>query len=138
MRLSQIVDGYLEPWPAGLVLERETIEKLLKDAVRTYAGYAPLSGLPPEPDPVGDSIHSPVNASPYINDPDFEIDASELAIIRPLWMLFVERESATNLEASRGQGVDVYGRGVSEIAQEISAYLSNIGRLAFCVEFEQI
>jgi hypothetical protein len=44
----------------------------------------------------------------------------EWAIIKPLFTLYVERESAMHLEASRGLGVDVYGRSVAEVQGDIT------------------
>jgi hypothetical protein len=51
---------------------------------------------------------------------DTDLTMGEWAIIKPLFSLYVERECATRLEASRGLGVDVFGRSVSEISQDIT------------------
>lgn len=47
------------------------------------------------------------------------ISESEWALMRNLFMLYVERETALQLEASRGLGMDVYGRASSEVASDI-------------------
>ena len=50
---------------------------------------------------------------------DTDLTMGEWAIIKPLFVLYVERENATRLEASRGLGVDAFGRTTSEVAQDI-------------------
>ena len=53
-------------------------------------------------------------------------------MIRPLFVLYVERETAVQLEASRALGVEVFGRTVSEIDGEITQYESMLPEKAFC------
>lgn len=135
MLLSEIVAQYLSHLPAGIVLEDAQIARNLRKAVRLYCGYATLknapsaaeldaktatdAGLPYPLFPVGD-VHSPVNADDAIaGDQDFDLTASELAIIRPLFDLYNEQENAQSLEASRALGLDVYGRSTGEIAQDV-------------------
>ncbi len=48
-----------------------------------------------------------------------DITVSEWALIRPLFLLYIERENAIQLEASRGMGVDPFGRSSSEVAGDI-------------------
>jgi hypothetical protein len=116
MKLSDIVDGFMETLPAGIVVGAPTIIRCLKKAVRFYAGYAVIRSA----QPAGGGVHSPVDASDSIDGKqDIDLSQSEYAIIRPLFELYVEQENATHLEASRGLGIDVYGRTVSEISQEI-------------------
>ena len=59
------------------------------------------------------------------------LSLSEWAIIKPLFELYVERENAMHLEASRVLGVDVYGRGVSEVKQDINQYHEMMHKKAF-------
>jgi hypothetical protein len=47
-------------------------------------------------------------------------------------MLYVERENAVYLEASRGMGLDVYGRSVAEITGDITNFEMELPKLAFC------
>jgi hypothetical protein len=47
------------------------------------------------------------------------ISQSEWAVIRPLFLLYVEREQALYLESTRAFGSDVYGRSSSEIMSDI-------------------
>lgn len=133
MLLSDLIEGFLDPYPAGIVLDKLTVEKLLKKAVRHYAGYAVLSGLPPH-DPEVD-VHSPVTAGSEIDEPDFQLNQSEYAIIRPLFEKYVERENAVHLEASRGMGLDVYGRTVTEIDQDITQLEADLSQKAFVEPF---
>ena len=135
MTLSEIVAQYLSHLPAGIVLEDAQIARNLRKAVRLYCGYATLknapsaaeldaqtaldAGLPYPLFPVGD-VHSPVNSDDAIaGAQDFDLTASELAIIRPLFDLYNESENAQSLEASRALGLDVYGRSTGEIAQDL-------------------
>jgi hypothetical protein len=47
------------------------------------------------------------------------ISQSEWAVIRPLFLLYVEREQALYLESTRAFGSEVYGRSSSEVQQDI-------------------
>jgi hypothetical protein len=83
-----------------------------------YAGFAEIesrSGIDPVP----------------IISPDTVLSDSEWAVIRPLFYLYCERETATHLEASRGLGVDVFGRSTSEIGQEIMQIEMELPKRAF-------
>jgi hypothetical protein len=104
--------------PAGNILEQKDVLAQAIAATRFVAGYMQLTSSP-------DTI-----------DPDItentRLSTSEQAIIRPLFWLYVERETALQLEASRGLGVDVFGRSTSEIAQDISALEMEIPHRAFC------
>lgn len=128
MLLSEIVEGFMENLPAGIVVSEETIQRSLKKAVRFYCGYATIRsvGL------AADDVHTAIDASDSISGAqDFDLSPSEYAIIRPLFELYVEGENATHLEASRGLGVDVFGRTVSEIAQETLQRESDLPKMAF-------
>lgn len=128
MKLSDIISGFMENMPAGLVVSEQTIQRSLKKAVRFYCGYSTLRSVPL----AEGVIHTPIDASDSVDgNQDFDLDASEYAIIRPLFELYVESENATHLEASRGLGVDVYGRTVSEISQEILQREMDLPKLAF-------
>ncbi len=93
-----------EERPAGNLLDIDQIAAQLKAAARFYAGYAVLEawlGVDPRPSDVTDST---------------PISLSEFAVIRPLFLLYLERENAIQLEASRGMGVDPFGRQSSVVA----------------------
>ena len=73
---------------------------------------------------------SPVAPVDWV-DAQTELNQSEWAVIRPLFLLYVEREQAIHLEASRNMGVDVYGRLSSEIEQDIKIAEDELPRRAF-------
>lgn len=107
--------------PAGNLLDDATVLAQAVAATRYYAGFAVIRsrvGIDPVP---------PISA-------DTEINESEWAIIRPLFVLFAERETALQLEASRGMGIDPFGRSASEIAMEITQVEADMARRAFCRE----
>lgn len=107
---------------AGLVLDTPAVTKQLRRAVRFYSGYRSVLSLRNFDPITGEEISStPVTASNEASGAnDIELTASEYSIIEPLFKLYVEEQNAIHLEASRGLGVDPYGRGASEVAGEIS------------------
>lgn len=128
MRLSQIVDAYMADIPAGIVLGRTQIERTLKNAVRLFCAYAVIASAPP----AEGQAHTAIDATNSIaSGQDFDLSPSEYGIIGPLFRLYVERENAMNLEASRALGLDVFGRQVSEIEQEIRQYETELPSMAF-------
>lgn len=62
---------------------------------------------------------------------DTEVTASDWALIRPLFLLYCEREQALMLESSRVMGVDVFGRSSSEVQQDITTYEAELPQKAF-------
>lgn len=113
--------------PAGNLLDTETVLAQAVAAASFYAGYAAITSRIPAP-VVFPALPAP---APVISG-DTEISESEWALIRPLFMLYVERETALQLEASRGMGMDVYGRSTGEIAGDITQAEAELPRLAFC------
>ena len=104
--------------PAGNLLDEETVLAQAVAATRFYAGFAALrahEGAMPAPDIDGDTA----------------ITTSEWALIRPLFLLYAERETALQLEASRGMGIDPFGRSASEIAAEITQAEADMPHRAF-------
>ncbi|HEO1661584.1 hypothetical protein OE519_00505 [Pseudomonas aeruginosa] len=104
--------------PAGNLLDEETVLAQAVAATRFYAGFAALrahEGVTPVPDIDGDTA----------------ITTSEWALIRPLFLLYAERETALQLEASRGMGIDPFGRSASEIAAEITQAEADMPHRAF-------
>ena len=85
--------------PIGVILSDASICGLLIAAVRFYVGYT--------------------NLSASVDHRTTPLTASEWSIIRPLFLLYVERETALQLEATRVMGADPFGRSSSEIAAEI-------------------
>lgn len=86
-------------------------------AVSYYAGFTSLE-------------HPPLEGAEI--DPSIDISVSEWAEIRPLFMLYVERESALQLEATRSMGAEVFGRSASEVGMEISQLEADFPRRVFC------
>lgn len=135
MLLSEIVDGVMDSPPVGLMLDRTFIERSLKKAVRFYCGWQKLAAA----DVAADLIHDPITADNGIGaGQDFDLTPSEYAIIRPLFDLYVEHENAMMLEASRGMGVDVFGRTVDVIQQDINQRELEMQKLAFMEPVETI
>jgi hypothetical protein len=66
---------------------------------------------------------------------DIELTFSELALIRPLFRLYVELENATHLEASRAMGLEAYGRSVAEITSDIKEAEAEMQHKAFSATF---
>ncbi len=117
----------MEVLPSGNVLSDQQIERNFVKALRQYCGYATLTNVA-----LNDEIHSDIGSKVDIeNINDFDITLSELAVIRPLFDLYVELENATNLESSRGQGLDVYGRGTGEVQADIREMEANFHKLCF-------
>lgn len=124
MRLSQRLVEFWQAHPIGIVLDADQVRALAVKAMRLYHGYSRLELCRI----IGEEIEL------EDLDPDFCLTESEWAIIRPLFELYVERENARFLESSRGQGLDVYGRGTSEIQGDITQYEMELPHKAFFEE----
>jgi len=111
--LSQIINTFItHQRPAGIILPVETILAQALEATRYYAGFYQIST-------------ENINEHTLINN-------SHWALISPLFLLYIERESALQLEAARGGfGVEPFGRSSSEIATDIRQYEMELPRLAF-------
>jgi hypothetical protein len=124
MTLAQLVAEFMASrLTGGLVLDEPDVTKTLLKAVRLYAGYAELkhfSSQSPSISPILSQIDNAVVLTP-----------SEWAIIQPLFNAYVDHENALRLEASRGLGLDVYGRSSSELASEIKQLEVDFPRKAF-------
>jgi hypothetical protein len=104
--------------PAGNLLDEDTVLAQAVAATRFHAGFADLRA------------HEGADSVPDI-DGDTDITTSEWALIRPLFLLYAERENALQLEASRGMGIDPFGRSSSEVAGEIAQAEADMPRRAF-------
>lgn len=137
MKLSEILAAYVAAQPAAVVLPQEDIQRLLKNAVRLYCGYATLRSQSPDAEHRNDVPvpHTAIDATDSISGAqDFDINPSELAIIRPLFDLYVERENASHIEASRALGVELFCRAVSEVQVDIKEYEDLLPKKAFMEE----
>ena len=119
--ISELAAEYAqEDRPAGIIIDDAQVVRQLIAATRLYAAYGALKhGTEPVPEFEG------------ITE-DTELSLGEWGMIRPLFVLYVERETAVQLEASRAMGVEVFGRTVSEISGEITQYESMLPQKAFC------
>ncbi len=118
--IEALVDYFLtEERPDSVVLDSATVLAQAVAATRYYAGYANLV--------VNDDVDPPLPAI----DEDTDLSDSEWALIKPLFMLYVELERAIQLEASRVMGVDVFGRSSSEIRQDINQIQMEFPKNAF-------
>ncbi|MFJ3685582.1 hypothetical protein [Pseudomonas sp. NPDC090208] len=129
MKLSDLAAQHMAELPIGLVLTDEQVLRSLRDATRFYSGYADLeSGQEISASALGDGE----------TDQDIDLTHSELSQIRPLWLLYMERENSTALEASRTMGADPYGRSVAEVQAAIADYERELPRQAFSFDFVSI
>lgn len=118
--IDELVEFYLrENRPVGIVLNRNVIAAQAMKAVRYFLGFADLTHLERAAE-VGDEAM---------------LTKSEWATILPLFELYIERENALILESSRALGVEVYGRTVAEVANDIQLKEQEIQNLAFSFEF---
>jgi len=111
----------------GLVIDMPDVTKAMLKAVRFYVGYAEVSYFF-EQDP------SVTPALTQLTDA-VTLTTSEWAIIQPLFNAYADHENALRLEASRGLGVDVYGRSSSELSAEIKQLELDLPRKAFYQPF---
>ncbi|QFY42764.1 hypothetical protein F6R98_10615 [Candidatus Methylospira mobilis] len=102
--------------PIGIVIDPETVLRQALAATRMYAGYGVL-----ECGNTGAEITA-----------DTDLSDSEWAVIRPLFLLYVERECAIHQEASRAMGLETFGRMSSEISGDIALAEQNLPGQAFC------
>lgn len=131
-KLKELVSDWEEKErPVASLLDTESLIANAVAATRFYAGF---SGLCVEKHGEG---HPLVPSFENITG-DTEINTSEWALIRPLFLLYVEKEEARQLEASRGMGLDPYGRSSSEVQSEITQYENDLARKAFCVPFQTV
>lgn len=134
MKISQLVEQFIAVLPIGCVLDDVQITRHLRGAVRQYCGYARLANAQS-----ADGVHTDIDVSETAEGAqDFDLTPSELSIIRPLWMLYLEKENGTALEASRSQGADPWGRPVAEVAMAITDYEQRLPSLTFVFEVRSV
>jgi len=116
--IADLVEEYLATRaPGWLVL---TVPEALEcglSALRFYAAHGTVQSLL-ETDP--DGVVTDESSDLHRVNEDTGLTTGEWAIVRPLFTLYVEREQAMRLEASRAAGLEVYGRQVSEVAADIA------------------
>lgn len=123
--IADLVDRFVtDERPAGNLLDDATLLAQGVAAVNYYAGYADLEAHLAIP------VTEPPTPYPAITSTT-DISVSEWAIIRPLFLLYIEREQALQLEASRGMGIDPFGRSSSEVAGDITNLETELPHRAF-------
>lgn len=116
--LSELVDRFLQhERGAANILPPESVSAQALAAVEFYAGFAELESPPG----LGQSVTTGIDLS-----------LSEWAEIRPLFLLYVERESALQMEATRSMGAEIFGRNSSEVGSDISQLEADFPRRVFC------
>jgi hypothetical protein len=134
MQISQLVVSYMAQLPIGCVLTEEQITRSLREAVRQFCGYARLKNAR---DANGNYVY--IDASETaLGAQDFDLTVGETSVIRPLWYMYLERENALALEASRSQGAEVFGRGTAEVGPAIELYEQRLPGLAFSCDVVSI
>lgn len=108
-----------ESRPVVQLLEYQEILAQYLQAVEYLHGYAELEAHRGLPAPLPDI------------SPETELNESEIALVHPVFMLYVEREAALVAEAARIMGADVFVRPHSEVAQDIVVMQQEFPKLAF-------
>ena len=120
--IKQLVDDFTgSARPIGNILDEKAIMAQCRAALRFYAGYALKEPC---------ESYEDVAKFEDLNE-ETDVSPSEWALIRPLFLLYVEREQALQLEASRAMGADPFGRSSSEVGAEISQYEMQFAQKAF-------
>ncbi len=122
--LGDFVRDFLAERPDNVILEPGQVTAQAVNALRFLAGYALLEEhrIRLDADPL---------AHAGVIDASSLITYSEWALIRSLFLLYIERETAHYIEATRGFGVDVFGRSSSEVQQDITQMEMEFPRRAF-------
>ncbi len=158
MTLGDLVNAFLEEQRIECqLLEPERVLAQAIAATQFYAGYGHVDVLsfePPEKpveapapvDPLAILIDTTAKPKRLIDEPtalpfppipfdalsdNTVVSPSDWAIIRPLFLLYCEREQALMLESSRVMGVDVFGRASSEVQQDINTAEAELPQKAF-------
>lgn len=119
MQLGDIVQRFIEQERGvAILLHEDQVKALAVSAVSFYCGYNDLEKYP----------------NTNFEDITLETDLviAEWTTIQPLFLLYVERETALQMEATGMQGVSGYGRGSSEINSEITRYETDFAQMASC------
>lgn len=118
--LSSLVERFLvQERGAANILAPSAVTAQAVAAVGYYAGFTELETPPADGEDISEST---------------DVSLSEWAEIRPLFMLYVERETALQLEATRSMGAEVFGRSSSEVGMEITQLEVDYPRRVFCLQ----
>lgn len=136
---------------SGLVLDDAEVLSCMIMAAQQYAAYGSIRSIDLFSTLItNDLLEAPAQAATLVPPmPDIDVLApypikdmsrvdgetvvttGEWAVIRPLAWLYVERENALRLEASRQTGIEAYGRSSSEVAAEIATYEADLPGRSF-------
>lgn len=122
--LSRYVERFIDERPDNVILELEQVEAQAVNAAMFLNGFAEL-------DEYHERLKSDPTARPSPVTVNTLLSYSEWALLRPLFLLYIEREQAFYIESTRGFGVDVFGRSTSEVAGDIAALEADMPRRAF-------
>jgi hypothetical protein len=130
VKIVELVAEYEAANAVGLMLSTEELTAIALRATRYYAGYGdivsltltenqPDAGELPTDPPAEVLEPYPIRDAETITD-QTELTTGEWSVVSPLFHLYVEERNAVRLEASRAAGIEVFGRSVSEVRQDIT------------------
>lgn len=121
--LRELVDTYQAARAdTGLLLAPGQLDECALSAARFYAAHGPVRALA---DAGADAV------LPGHISMDTVLTLGEWSLVRPLFVLYVEREQGAMLEASRAGGIEFYGRSVAEVAADIKDTEDRMSERAF-------
>lgn len=117
MRIDALVSRWMQFRPIGTLIDAGQV---LGCCIRAAEMYASHAGLKAQNWTFGDFL-----------DGSTDLTVSEWGLIEPLFMLYVEREEALYIDATKQFGGDMERRSGSEVAQDIERYLETLPRKSF-------
>lgn len=126
LSLTELVAAYQVATVGSAFLDETQLLANLGEAVRAYCAYQVL-GI--AADSTDHASYAPVGGQQIAADT--QLTFSEIEVIRPLWMLFNEKEISGMMELSRGMGVEQAMRSVAEVEMAIAEYQMRLPDLAF-------
>lgn len=121
--LRELVDTYRAVRiDTGLLLAPGELDDCALSAARFYAACGPVRSLAGS----GADAMLPEHISMATT-----LTLGEWSLVRPLFVLYVEREQGAMLEASRANGIEFYGRSVAEVAADIKDTEDRMSERAF-------
>jgi hypothetical protein len=120
VKLSGLVAEFMaERDGSGLYADDPAIDRCAIAAARFYAAYGPVASM--------DDVDPPVTEVTA----DTELTTGEWALIRPLFLLYVERIEVRVQEASAAAGHVAVGRSAETVAGDIKAMEEAIPHMSF-------
>lgn len=129
------VQRYLtEEAPDTNLLPPAQVLALALAAVRKYIAYGELAAQRLQRQEWEQAFQrdaSTPRPAPLPINEELIVTPSEWAVVSDLWSLYLERDQAKQMEASRGLGVEAFGRASSEIEADIRAEHESLPMRAF-------